>query len=106
MSVKISPAVQMHLPPIQEKYFPDNEKLVRTSSLQGNSVAAFDFLALVISPVLKDKFLARIFVMVLPVNALSCWKFCSWSQLQHLHGLVLSKSPVAEVSSVTKQCPV
>lgn len=34
---------------------------------------------------------------MLLVNSLSCWSwsFSSWSQLQHLHGLVLSKSPVA-----------
>lgn len=82
MSVKISPGVQVYLSPIQEEYFPDNEKLVQISSVQGNSVAAFDFPVPVISPCegfLKDRFLARIFVVVLPVNALSCRSFCSWS---------------------------
>lgn len=31
-------------------YFSDNEILIQTSSVQGNSVAAFDLPALVISP--------------------------------------------------------
>lgn len=98
--MKIIPGVQVHLSPIQEEYFLDNEKLIQSSSVRGNSVAAFDLPALVFSPCvgfLKDRFLARMFVVVM----------CAASKCSQLLGLELllfvsdSASPWASVVQVS-----